>query len=113
MLRTSNLYTVVNESHICGFLDCMLVVLYGGDERVNSVMGLCAGFGAKLVRGESVVGLGMRRNTGGFGQGVIEVYAPVGGRVSFVFGMSFVDWLHEGELPVGRLYMGFPYTIKK
>ena len=28
----------------------MLVVLYGGNERVNSVMGLCAGFGAKLVR---------------------------------------------------------------
>jgi len=33
----------------------MLVVLYGGDERVNSVMSLYAGFGAKLVRGESVV----------------------------------------------------------
>ena len=33
----------------------MLVVLYGGDERVNSVMGLCAGFVAKLVRGESVL----------------------------------------------------------
>ena len=27
----------------------MLVVLYGGDERVNSVMSLCAGFGAKWL----------------------------------------------------------------
>jgi len=35
----------------------MLVVLYGGDERINSVMSLCAGLGAKLVRGESVVKL--------------------------------------------------------
>ena len=26
-----------------------------------------------------------------FGQGVIEIYAPVGGRVSFVFVMAFVD----------------------
>ena len=41
---------IVNESHICRFLECILVVLYGGDERVNSVMGLCAGFGAKLVK---------------------------------------------------------------
>jgi len=48
---------VVNESHICRFLECILVVLYGGDERVNNVMSLCAGFGAKLVRGESVVKL--------------------------------------------------------
>jgi len=48
---------IVNESHICRFLECMLFVSYGGDERVNSVMGLCAGFGAKLVGGESVVNL--------------------------------------------------------
>ena len=42
----------------------MLVVLDGGNERVDSVMGLCARFGAKLVRSESVVGLGVCRNTG-------------------------------------------------
>ena len=35
----------------------MLVVLYGGDERINSVMSLCARFGSKLVRGESVAKL--------------------------------------------------------
>ena len=55
---------VVNESHICGFLECMLVVLYGGDERVNSVMGLCTGFGVKLVRGESVVKLSVYCQSG-------------------------------------------------
>ena len=42
----------------------MLVVLYGGDERVNSVMGLCSGFGAKLVRGESVVKLSVYCQSG-------------------------------------------------
>ena len=25
--------------------------------------------------------------------------------------MSFVDWLHEGELPISRLHMGFPYAM--
>jgi len=48
-----------------------------------------------------------------FGQGVIEIYAPVGGRVSFVFVMAFVDWLHEGELPISRLHVGFPDVIEK
>jgi len=40
-------------------------------------------------------------------------FAPVGGRVSFVFVMSFVDWLHEGELPISRLHVGFPYAIEE
>ena len=55
---------VVNKGHICRFLECILVVLDGGDERVNSVMCLYVRFGAKLVRGESVVGLGVCHNTG-------------------------------------------------
>jgi len=57
---------VVNKGHVCRFLECILVVLDGGNKRVDSVMCLCARFGAKLVRGESVVGLGlgMCRNTG-------------------------------------------------
>ena len=55
---------VVNKGHICRFLKCILVVLDGGNERVDSVMCLCARFGAKLVIGESVVGLGVCRNTG-------------------------------------------------
>ena len=84
---------MINKGHICRFLKCILVVLDGGNERVDSVMCLCARFGAKLVRGESVVGLGVCRKSGyeetfkEFGQGVIEIYAPVGGRVS----LSFVD----------------------
>ena len=82
-------------------------------------MCLCARFGAKSVRGESVAGLGMCRNMGEeetfkeFVQGVIEIYAPVRSRVSFVFGMSFVDWLHEGQLPINGLHVGFPYTIEE
>ena len=52
---------VVNKGHICRFLECILVVLDCGNERVDSVMCLCARFGAELVRGESVVGLGVRR----------------------------------------------------
>jgi len=43
----------------------------------------------------------------------LDFFAPVGGRVSFVFVMSFVDWLHEGELPISRLHMGFPYAIEE
>ena len=52
---------VVHKDHICGVLKCILVVLDGGNERVDGVMCLCARFGAKLarVRGESVVGLGL------------------------------------------------------
>jgi len=110
---------VIHKGHICGFLKCILVVLDGGNKRADGVVCLCARFGAKLVRGESVVGLGVCRNTGyqetfkEFGQGVIEIYAPVGGGVRFVFSMSFVDWLHEGELPIGRLHVGFPYTVEE
>ena len=55
---------VVNKGHICRFVKCTLVVLDGGNERVDGVMCLCARFGAKLVRGESVVGLGTCRSTG-------------------------------------------------
>jgi len=33
------------------FLEGILVVLDGGNERVNSVICLCARFGVKLVRG--------------------------------------------------------------
>ena len=50
---------VVNKGHICRFLKCILVVLDAGNERVDSMMCLCARFGAKLVRGESVVELGV------------------------------------------------------
>ena len=39
---------VVNKGNICRFLECILVVLDGGDERVNSVMCLCARFGAEF-----------------------------------------------------------------
>ena len=42
----------------------MLVVIDGGNERVDSVMCLCLRFGAKLVRGESFVGLDVCLNTG-------------------------------------------------
>jgi len=42
----------------------MLVVLDGGNERVDSVMCLCARLGAKLVRGESVVDLSVCRQSG-------------------------------------------------
>ena len=38
------------------------------------------------------------------------IFAPVGGRVSFVFVMAFVDGLQEGELPIGRLHVKFPYV---
>jgi len=48
-----------------------------------------------------------------FGQDVIDIYAPVGGRVCFVFVMAFVDGLHERELPISRLLAGFPYTIEE
>ena len=48
---------MTNNAHVCRFLKCILVVLDGGNERVDSVMWLCARFGAKLVRGESVVEL--------------------------------------------------------
>ena len=39
--------------------------------------------------------------------------APVGGRVSFVFVMAFIDELHEGDLPIGRLHVGFPYDFEE
>ena len=39
--------------------------------------------------------------------------APVGGRVSFVFVMAVVDWLHEGELPISRLHVEFPDAIEE
>jgi len=41
------------------------------------------------------------------------IFAPAGGRVSFVFVMAFIDGLHEGELPIGRLHVGSPYTIEE
>ena len=80
---------------------------------------LVSGLGAKLVRGESVVDLSVCRKSGWeetlkkFGQGVVEIYAPVGGRVSFVFVMAFIDGLYEGELPICRLHVGFPYAIEE
>jgi len=55
---------IVNKGHLCRFLQCILVVLDGGDGRVNGVMCLCARFGAKLVRGESVVKLSVCRKSG-------------------------------------------------
>ena len=42
-----------------------------------------------------------------------KVCSPVGGRVSFVFVMAFVDRLHEVELPICRLHVGFPYAIRE
>jgi len=82
-----------------------------GNERVNSVMCLGARLGAKLVRGESVFDLSVCRSSGEeqtlkfFCQGVIEIYTPVGGRVTFVFFMAFIDGLHEGDLPISRLHV--------
>ena len=82
-------------------------------------MCLCARFGAKLVRGENVVELSVCCKSSEeepfkeFGQDVIEIYAPVGGRVCFVFVMAFVDVLHERELPISRLLAGFPYAIEE
>jgi len=46
------------------FLECILVVVDGGNERVNSIMCLCARLGAKLVRGESVVDLSVCHKSG-------------------------------------------------
>jgi len=79
----------------------------------------CARFDTKLVSGESVVRLSVCHELGEeqtlkkFCQGVIEIYAPVGGRVSFVFVMTFIDGLHEGDLPISRLHVGFPYDVEK
>ena len=97
----------------------VLVVLNGGKERVNSVMCLCAWFGAELVGGESVIKFSVCRKSGyvetfkKFCQGVVEIYSPVGGRVSLVFVMAFVDGLHVRELPICRLHVGFPYAIEE
>ena len=55
---------VVNKGHICRFLKRILFVLDGGNERVDSVTCLCVRFGAKLVRGESVVDLSVCRKSG-------------------------------------------------
>ena len=94
-------------------------MLDAGNERVNSVMCLGARLGAKLVGGESVVDLsvcfksGKEQTLKKFGQGVIEIHAPVGGRVSLVFVMAFIDELHEGDLPIGRLHVGFPYDFEE
>ena len=38
---------------------------------------------------------------------------PVRGRVILVFVMAFVDGMHEGELPVCRLHVGFPCAIEQ
>ena len=79
----------------------------------------CARFDTKLVSGESVVRLSVCHELGEeqtlkkFCQGVIEIYAPVGGRVSFVFVMVFIDGLHEEELPINRLHVGIPYAIEE
>jgi len=43
---------------------CILVVLDSGNERVDSVMYLCVRCGAKLVRGQNVVELGVCRKSG-------------------------------------------------
>jgi len=48
-----------------------------------------------------------------FGQGVIVIYAPVGDRVNLVFVMAFINGLYEGELPIGRLHVGFPYASEE
>ena len=40
-------------------------------------------------------------------------YAPVGGRVGRVFVMAFIDGLHEGELPISWVHVGFPYAIEE
>ena len=86
----------------------------GGEERVNSVMRLCAWFCPELVGGEGVVEFcvycqsGNKQTFKQFVQGVIEIYSTVGGRVSLVFSMSFVDGLHERELPASRLNVRFP-----
>ena len=42
----------------------------------------------------------------------MEIYAPIEGRVGFVFVMAFMDGLHEGESPIGRLHVEFPYGIE-
>ena len=47
------------------------------------------------------------------GQGVIAIHFPARGRVSLVLVMAFLDGLHAGDLPVCRLYVGFPHAIKK
>jgi len=92
--------------------------LDGGKERVSSVICLCAEFGAELVGGISIIEFSVCRKSGyeetlkRFGQGVVGIYSLVGGRVSLVFVMAFVDGLHEGELPSCRLHVGFPYAIE-
>ena len=30
-----------------------------------------------------------------------------------IFVMAFIDGLHEKELPIGRLHVGFPYDIEE
>ena len=85
-----------------------------GKERVNSVLCLCTRFGAELLGGENVIELNVCRKSTfkKFGQGVIETQSPVGGRVRLVLVIAFIDWLHEGELPICRLNVGFPYGIR-
>jgi len=108
---------VVNTIRICRFLEGVLLVLDGGKERVNRVMCLCARFGDELARCESVIELSVCRKSGWeetfkkFGQGVIEIHSPVGGSVSPAFVIAFVDGLHEEDLPICRLHLGFPYGI--
>jgi len=78
-------------------------------------MCLCTWFGPELVEGENIIEFGMCLKSGyeetfkKFGQGVVEIYSPVEGRISLVFVMAFVDGLHEGELRVCRLHVGFPH----
>ena len=64
-----------------------------------------------LLDSVCVVTRARRRPSKSFGPSFI--CAPVGGRVSFVFVMSFVDSLHEGQLPISRLHVGFPYAIEE
>jgi len=66
-----------------------------------------------LLDSDSVCVVTRARRRPSKSQGVIEIYAPVGSRVSFVFGMSIVDWMHEEQLPISRLHVGFPYAIKE
>jgi len=72
-----------------------------------------------LVGGEGIIEFSVCRESGYeetfkfFGKGVVNIYSSVGSRFSLVFVMAFVDGLHERELPVCGLHVGFPYAIEK
>jgi len=92
---------VVNNSHACGFLWSISVMLDDVKEGIYGVMGLCVGFCSQLAVCERVeesqfimcCQSGNEETFKEFSEVVMEVYASVGCWVCLLLAVFFVDRL--------------------